>query len=302
MAQSLYRRLIVCFAILSLMVLMPMRAAWASDQSDSGLFSQGVQATQAGHYSEAFAIFTQVIQTNPTAAAYANRCLIEVELSQYQAAIADCSKAIEQQPDQFEAWINRGIAHYRIGEYQAAIADATVLIQKQSHDLRAYFNRGLAEAALGQPQQAISDYNQALANANQVEPASLAEIYIDRGLAHFSITEHTNAIADFDTAVRLDAQNERAYFNRGCVKGQQGNYTAAIENFTQALALNPSHADALFDRGMAYYQSSHKPQAIADLQQAAELFLRQNRAIAHARTVDLIQQMQQFQVIETNWG
>jgi tetratricopeptide (TPR) repeat protein len=262
---SFWHRCLIFSVVLLSVILIPARATLSAEQSSSNLFLQGVQATQAGHYSEALSIFTQVIQTAPTAAAYANRCLVKVELSQYQAAISDCSQAIQEQPNQTEAWLNRGIAHYRLGEYPDAIQDATALIQKQPHDLRAYFNRGLAKAALAQPQQAIADYNQALAKATQTEPATLAEIYIDRGLAYVATTELGSAIADFDTATHLDALNDRAYFNRGCIEGQQGNYTAAIEDFTQALALNPSNADAFFDRGMAYYQLSQKQQALRRL-------------------------------------
>ncbi len=115
--------------------------------------------------------------------------MVEIELASYEAAISDCTQAIQQQPENTEAYLNRGLAYYRLGNYPAAIADNNHLIQNQPHDLRAYFNRGLTQVGLGKPEAAIADFNQALAQRSGSDAATLAEIYIDRGLAYFALTD-----------------------------------------------------------------------------------------------------------------
>ncbi len=144
----------------------------------ASFFEQGINATQAENFSVALQAFTQAINAkdHPTAA-YANRCLVEIQLQQYEAAVSDCTIALNQSSKNPEAYLNRGLAEYRLGNYAAAIIDNTHLLQLQPNDLRAYANRGLAEAAINQHELAIADYTAALSQSSALEPTALADIY-----------------------------------------------------------------------------------------------------------------------------
>jgi tetratricopeptide (TPR) repeat protein len=55
--------------------------------------------------------------------AYLNRGLAYNQLGQYDKAIADCTKAIELEPDLADAYYNRAIAHRKNGDRVKADAD-----------------------------------------------------------------------------------------------------------------------------------------------------------------------------------
>ena len=59
------------------------------------------------------------------------------------AAIADCSRAIELNPGDAEAFNNRGLAKRAKGDLAGAIADFDQSILLKANDATAYVNRGL---------------------------------------------------------------------------------------------------------------------------------------------------------------
>ncbi len=217
--QYWHRILLTMSLMLTLLSLSLPTAAWATPITPSApytdAFQQGIAATLSGNYSQALDAFTKAIQTQTnTAAAYANRCLVEVLLNQSEAAVEDCTQALQRQPYNSEAYLNRGLAHYHLGHHQAAIEDATQVLQLQSDDFRAYFNRGLAWTGLGHHFAAIQDFDRAL----QLNPG-IPEVYRDRALAYYSAGNTQQALIDLQKA----AQDFR----------QQGNMTA----YAQALSL-----------------------------------------------------------------
>ncbi|MHC5830552.1 MAG: tetratricopeptide repeat protein, partial [Nostoc sp.] len=113
------------------------------------------------------------------------------------------------------------------------------VIALKPNDFRAYYNRGIARGMLGNHQQAISDYNLALTNISQSSSLLKADVYNDRGLAHFELLDLKAAMLDFSEAIRLNPNNYRAYYNRGCACGRSGDRSCAVRDFTESLKLNP---------------------------------------------------------------
>jgi tetratricopeptide (TPR) repeat protein len=170
----------------------------ASPVSSTTPFQQGVEATLAGKYTEAFTAFTTAIQTRTnTAAAYANRCLVEILLDQPEPAIKDCTQALQQQPNNSEAYLNRGLAHYHLSHYQAAIDDTTAVLRLQPEDFRAYYNRGCTYHRQGNYLAAIQDFDRAL----QLNPG-IPEAYRDRALAYYDLGNAQQAFIDLQQAVQ----------------------------------------------------------------------------------------------------
>lgn len=217
--QHLWHRILLTVGLMLTLLNLNLPAAWAAPITPPAphpdRFQQGIAATLAGKYSDALDAFTAAIQTRTnTAAAYANRCLVEVLLNQPDAAVEDCTQAIQRQPSNGEAYLNRGLAHYHLGHYQSAVEDATQVLQLQPDDFRAYFNRGLAWTGLGHYFAAIQDFDRAL----QLNPA-IPEAYRDRALAYYNAGNTQQALIDLQQA----AQNFR----------QQGKTSA----YQQALSL-----------------------------------------------------------------
>lgn len=260
----------------------------------------GVEALEQRDYSAAASAFTAVIaadEETPSTdgatliAGYANRCLANLQLTQYPAAVSDCSEAIDRNPKLVEAYLNRGLAHHRQGQFEAAIADYSQLLQLQPFDFRAYYNRGLSQMASQAYREAIVDLGEAARQVSPFDHGTLAEILTDRGLAQLLQANPQQAISDFTAAIQLDRSAVRAYYNRGCTYHQQGNKTAAIEDFTQVINLVPDHAQALLSRGIIHRDLGETIAAIQDLQQAADCFCYQGMMLAYQKTLELLDQI-----------
>ena len=272
---------------------LPLTAATAL-ASAQNFFQLGVNETQSGDYRAAIKHFTQAIQIGTNSAAYSNRCLAYLQLEDYQNAVVDCTMAIQQNPGNSEAYLNRGLAHFKKGNPTAAIADYNRAVGYQPHDFRAYYNRGLAQFEQGDYAAAIADYDQALHHTPLSRNQEMAVVHNDRGLAHFHLGNVSNATFDFSQAIRLNAGDARAYYNRGCVCQRQGNHTGAIQDFTQSLQRNPNLAEAYVNRGLARHQLGYQQLALEDLHKGAEYFYRQRQMTAYHQTVNLIQKLQQL--------
>ena len=260
-----------------------------------GFFNWGVDKIIHGDYQGAIKNFTEAIhgQSN-LATAYSHRCFAYVQLGDYQTAIEDCTQASTLEPNNAEAYLNRGLAHYRQGHYQAAIEDNNQVIQLKPYDFRAYYNRGVAHSGLENHTKAIIDYNRALDQSPKLPSILLADIYNDRGLARFRLADLKGAIADFSFAIRINANDSRAYYNRGCACQRHGDDRGAIHDFTQSLRFNPANAEAYVNRGIARHRLGYQQAAIEDLQKAAKGFVHQGESVAYQKTLELIKTIQQL--------
>ena len=266
----------------------------------SDFLELGIDNMRRGNYQEAIENFNQAMPTavnyaleKDFAVAYSDRCLAYLQLQDYHQAVTDCTQAINFAPDNFEAYLNRGVAHYRQGDYLAAIVDHNRAIALKPSDFRAYYNRGLARAGDGKYSEAILDFNLALTQIKRISSLLLADIYNDRGLAHFVLQDTQAAMLDFNLAIRLNANDYRAYFNRACACGRNGDDFGAVRDFSQVIRLNPSNAQAYVNRGVAHYRLGYHLGAIADLQKASEYFENQGKKVAHEKTLDLLKNLRQ---------
>ncbi|MDD3552941.1 MAG: tetratricopeptide repeat protein [Deltaproteobacteria bacterium] len=85
----------------------------------------------------------------------------EEELRRVDRTIEDCSKAIQLNPNDADAYNNRGDAYAHKGQYDRTIKDCDKAIQLNPNLAAAYYNRGLAYKHKGQYDKAISDFQTA---------------------------------------------------------------------------------------------------------------------------------------------
>jgi tetratricopeptide (TPR) repeat protein len=286
--------------------------AWSllAEPIPSDLSQQGIWALEHGQFEQALTIFDQMIQERaaltsdaPSAAVYANRCLVNLHLGRYPSAIADCTQAIEFQGTLTEPYLNRGLAYYRQGQFESALADYNAFLQRQPQDYRGFYNRGLVRLAQKALTEAQADFDHALTLASQEIGADeegstsssadvLATIYDDRGLSLLLAQEPDAAIASFTQAIALDPTNIRAYFNRGCACHQLGRTQEALADFAQVLALNPSHSRTYLERGLIRQAQGDRTGAIADLRTAATYAQQQGFSGLHHYILTLLDSLQ----------
>ncbi len=277
-------------------------------QNTLDVFNTGLNKLRQHNYQQALVDFTQVIdrQDNLVNAAYSNRCLVNLQLHNNAAAEADCTTAIQYNPDNLEAYLNLGLAYYRQGEYEQAIATDREIIQRDEEDYRAYYNRGLAYSAVNNYHKAIADYQMALIYSpdSQIESKSL--IYNDLAVAYVVLAKNEAAIFNFSQAIALDKNNYNTYYNRGCAYHQQGKYQAAIEDFSQAIQLKPDLTQAYVNRGILRHQIGEIDTALNDLNLALQQYLNQGNREQYDLVLNLKQrflftQLNQIASLEHFW-
>jgi tetratricopeptide (TPR) repeat protein len=219
----------------------------------------------------------------------------------YQRAIDNFSRAIQQQPKHAKALVNRGNARYNLKDYEGAMSDYTEALQINPQEVKAWINRGNVRYVLAaysndpdrEYNQALSDFNQALLLDNRE-----IEAYVRRGIVRSEIAKYSGnsqgdypqAIEDFTQAIKLNPSKAEAYFQRGVVYSQIAQYSSdytqkykqAIADFNRALSINSKLAKAYLKRGMVQYElaqyggkdsEAHRLKAIEDLQTSAKISL-----------------------------
>jgi tetratricopeptide (TPR) repeat protein len=86
---------------------------------------------------------------------------IKFKKGDYQGAVTDFSQAINNQPQNIDAYIGRGNAFSYLKDYQAAIQDYTKVIDMPSESAIAYMNRAVVKCTLGEKNAANHDYQKA---------------------------------------------------------------------------------------------------------------------------------------------
>jgi tetratricopeptide (TPR) repeat protein len=170
------------------------------------------------------------IQESKGTADYHTRGFASLSRGQYDSAVADFSKAIEQNPNFMVAHYNRGFAYFDLGKYDLAIADFTKAMKLGLKGKGAYYIRGLALCRAGQYDLAIEDFSRII----ELDPAD-ATVYNIRGVMYLLKSQYNQTVVDFTRALELDPKKAaHYYFCLGFVSDKMGDSDAARTSFLKA--------------------------------------------------------------------
>jgi tetratricopeptide (TPR) repeat protein len=226
------------------------------------------------------------------AAPYEVRCKLLFDKSQLDDAIKDCSRAIEINPNDIDAYHTRAVAYFSKKDNDKAIADCNNLLKLMPAGAGTLTLRGLAYSQKGDYDDAIADFGRAL------------ELRPGFGMAQSGLDQARRAKANLASGQKLGDQRAwcdgkalpqegfaqdlqikgcstliqsgkempddlaRDYFNRGSAYDFAGTPDKAIPDFDRAIKLKPDFADAYYRRGVIYQIKSDNDHAIADLTNA----------------------------------
>ncbi|ACK64897.1 Tetratricopeptide TPR_2 repeat protein [Rippkaea orientalis PCC 8801] len=267
----------------------------SANVKDSELFDQGIEHIENNDYEQALSDLTQVINLGSalTPSAYSNRCLVNLQLNNNQAAKLDCTEAIKLNPNNTEAYLNRGLAEYRLGNYEQALEQYQKVVERDADDYRSHYNQGLVNFALERYEIALQNYEKALASTRLISDSAKGIIYYDRALVQLKLDNIQQAIADFTEAINLDNLNDKAYYNRAYAYQKIKNYRAAIADFSEVIALNHDFTPSYLNRGKLYYILGRYQTALKDFKIALNQFKQQGKMTAYQQTLALINQFKQ---------
>jgi tetratricopeptide (TPR) repeat protein len=143
-------------------------------------------------------------------------------------------------------YYNRGLAELEVRDYDRAIADFDASIRLDPASAPTFNNRGSAWYAKGDPDRAIADFDKAI----QLDPA-YALAYHNRGEIWKDKGDFNRAIADYGKAIGFDPGYTAAYTDRALAYEGIGDLARAKEDFRAALTLSGKYSDGQRAQAMA---------------------------------------------------
>lgn len=185
-------------------------------------------------------------QRTDKAAAAVGRAEVYFRQHDYEGAIAELTKALKYQPDEYSTWYNRAFAHFALDQYELAQADYSEAIRLHPMLAAAYNNRCLTRAIIGKDLgQAMGDCDQALKlmpNSNEVRDT--------RGFVYLRMGDFAKAIVEYDTALQIDPKHARALYGRGYAKIKIGDTNGGASDMAAALKLETDLAEQFAKKGV----------------------------------------------------
>ncbi len=173
---------------------------------------------------------------------------------------------VHKSPHKARAYNNRGFAYVNKGDLESAIADFSRAIQIQPDDFSAYNNLANIYDKKGSLDEAIAYYTKAI----KINPHN-AEIYNNRANMYAKKDNLNGAIADYTKALRINRKAAKAYNNRGRLYQLKGNLEDAIADYTKAIQINPDYGVAYNNRAVAYFFKQEYDKSLEDIRRAEEL-------------------------------
>jgi len=175
--------------------------------------------------------------------------------------IADCTKAIEFDPEDAKAYAGRGSAKCKKGDLEGALADFNKAIELHAGLVSAYCGRGLVQSGRGEFDSAIGDFNKAI--ELKLDDAGA---YDGRGGARKAKSDFAGALVDYNKAIALNPKSAAAYYSRGCLHHDAHDFEAALVDFRKVLELEPMEDSARFRVWLVRSQLGEVEAATRELQ------------------------------------
>ena len=130
---------------------------------------------------------------------------------------------------------------------QPTIASLNIALQQNPQDVDAYVERGILHAKLDRNLPAIADYTEAI----RLDPNRVLA-YNNRAIAKLNLRDYRGAYLDYNQVVRIVPNKAIAYNNRATARQGMGDCKGAIADLKMAAALFQLQGDSSsYQRTMA---------------------------------------------------
>ena len=165
-----------------------------------------------------------------------HRALLETELKDYRAAIADLDTAIKLIPASEELYLYRGLAKQYINEHLAAIADFTEVIKW--------------DAPLGDIGVVETDISDPMHPKQVVKKETITTTlsYKDRAASKYQLKDYNGALADYKKALSYDPKFAEVYYQRAMMRVEMKQFAEACADFCKAKELGYKDSDEMIKK------------------------------------------------------
>ncbi|MEO6758874.1 MAG: tetratricopeptide repeat protein, partial [Saprospiraceae bacterium] len=214
------------------------------------------------HYSEALKYDSATVE------AYNGRGQAYFGLRKIPEALADFDAAIRSGIVTPKLFLNRGKCLVILSRPAEAIPDLSRSLELEPKAAEAYYFRAVAYDKTGAPDKALADYGQAI----QLNP-NYVEALVNRAMLEYNAQRYTEAIADNTTALNIAAAAVQPMIlcNRANAYLLTGQLQPALADVNQAIRINANDPRAYQSRAAIYQALGQSAAAQADLQKIQQL-------------------------------
>ncbi len=223
-------------------------------------YNLGYEYLRDNDLDQAFTNFSRAIEIDPDYFdAYNNRSQIYQSRGQTREAFQDISNAIRVNPRRAEALANRGVMLRDMRQYEYALKDFDLAVRLEPDEPAYRVNRGLVLGDLGKVEAAIQDLDHAIKSRPR-----FAKAYNVRASLHLSNKDLKPALEDFSAAIELDPDNASYYRNRAQARVSIAQWALALKDLTRSIELDPDHWDGFARRAYVLSRMDLPDQALED--------------------------------------
>jgi len=193
----------------------------------------------------------------------------------YQGAVAELLKAVEENPHHVIAQVSLGVALHRLGEEDRALSSYETAIKKDPKYAEAHYFRANILYHRGDIREAMEAYTSAiglkpdLIRAHEEPPPQNRLTDYTRTPAEiYRIARHAHRIIDLNKALENNPRQANLLKERAAQYDRLLNYEQAIKDYSSSLALKSDDATVLHARGVAYDRLGQPDRALEDFQRA----------------------------------
>lgn len=237
----------------------------------AGLIVLGVLSwRQIPMWRDAETLWRNAASTNPTSSAYYKLAMLSESQGNYQDAVLSYRRALELNPDRWDAHGRAGALLYKQGKMAEAIEHYRVFVQFNPTSIEARENLATALVNQGQPREAVEHFRKLL----QLSPDSnRARVKLGTVLAVAGrLDEAAEVVA---TAAEKDPKDGRVLLQLGRILAAQGKLDNAIVHFREATKLLPHDAEAQESLGRGLLELGRKDEGAKHIAEAVSI-LRSN--------------------------
>jgi tetratricopeptide (TPR) repeat protein len=169
----------------------------------------------------------------------------------YSEAIQLLDKAVEDDPDNINAFLDRGVDKSIIKDIKGSIDDYTKVIAIDPTNGLALLNRGKSRAQSGDYRGAIIDFDKAIAfkthrpfDRDEYD-VKIEAIRLERGIAFYQMDSLSRAFADLTFAIEHFCSLPESYYLRGMIYLKYNMKEEACKDFVNARNMGNPFADKL---------------------------------------------------------
>jgi tetratricopeptide (TPR) repeat protein len=255
-------------------IMMMQQAVVIEPGAADAYYYMGLSYLGLGDEKKAREMFEQGIKVNSYFAPnYVGRARTLVAINPNAYVVNDLDKAIELDPNNWEAYLERARYYLQVREdgqdpdYKAAAKDAQKAVDLNPNAPLAYVLLSEAQIGLGDTQAAV----EAAKKANELD-ITILETYRALGQAYIANKEYDNALALLKTVILYQPDDEEVNALIADLNYKTGNYQEVIDFASKALEKNNRNGTAHLLRGKGYLALEDYEKAYDDLK-IAQAFL-----------------------------